>query len=112
MVGASYALHSEKVCFVLQKVYREEGRKEAGCSLYAQMPQTIETVFAKELARTQSDVSLMGNEMNIYVDPASKPKRERDLRSGYQSQRDDRSHSMTPPQRRAQCAAGEERSSN
>lgn len=44
----------------MQKAYREEGKKEAGCSLYAQMPQTIETVFAKELSKTQSDVSLMG----------------------------------------------------
>lgn len=44
--------------FVLQKAYREESKKEAGCSLYAQMPQTIETVFAKELSKTQSDVSL------------------------------------------------------
>lgn len=44
--------------FVLQKAYREESKKEAGCSLYAQMPQTIETVFAKELSKTQSDVSV------------------------------------------------------
>lgn len=43
---------------MLQKAYREEGKKEAGCSLYAQMPQTIETVFAKELTKTLSDVSL------------------------------------------------------
>lgn len=43
---------------MLQKAYREEGKKEAGCSLYALMPQTIETVFAKELTKTQSDVSL------------------------------------------------------
>uniref|UniRef100_A0A3Q2WA58 Nebulin n=1 Tax=Haplochromis burtoni TaxID=8153 RepID=A0A3Q2WA58_HAPBU len=41
--------------FVSQKAYREESKKEAGCSLYAQMPQTIETVFAKELSKTQSD---------------------------------------------------------
>lgn len=47
------------LCFVLQKAYREEGKKEAGSSLYAQMPQTIETVFAKELTKTQSDVSLI-----------------------------------------------------
>lgn len=44
--------------FVSQKAYREESKKEAGCSLYAQMPQTIETVFAKELSKTQSDVSV------------------------------------------------------
>lgn len=43
---------------MLQKAYREEGKKEAGCCLYAQMPQTIETVFAKELTKAQSDVSL------------------------------------------------------
>lgn len=40
-----------------QKAYRDESKKEAGCSLYAQMPQTIQTVFAQELTRTQSDVS-------------------------------------------------------
>lgn len=42
---------------MLQKAYREEGKKDAGCSLYAQMPQTIETVFARELIKMQSDVS-------------------------------------------------------
>ncbi|MEQ2197958.1 hypothetical protein XENOCAPTIV_005673, partial [Xenoophorus captivus] len=42
---------------LLQKAYREEGKKEAGHSLYAQMPQTIETVFAKEVTKAQSDVS-------------------------------------------------------
>ena len=42
----------------MQKAYREEGKKDAGYSLYSQMPQTIETVFARELIKTQSDVSL------------------------------------------------------
>lgn len=46
---------------MLQKVYREESKKEASCSLYAQMPQTIETVFAQELSKTQSDVSAAHN---------------------------------------------------
>lgn len=41
----------------MQKAYRDESKREASCSLYAQMPQTIETVFAKELTKTQSDVS-------------------------------------------------------
>lgn len=42
---------------MLQRAYREEGRRDAGCTLYAQMPQTIQTVFAKELTKAQSDVS-------------------------------------------------------
>ena len=50
---------------VLQKAYREEGKKEAGVSLYAQMPQTIETVFAKELTKTQSDVS--GDYTSVHI---------------------------------------------
>lgn len=49
--------HLIRTLFFLQKAYREEGKKEAGHCLYAQMPQTIETVFAKEVTKAQSDVS-------------------------------------------------------
>lgn len=50
-------MFARKTVLFFQKSYREESRKEATCSLYAQMPQTIETVFATELTKTQSDVS-------------------------------------------------------
>lgn len=43
-------------------MYKEGSKKDASCSLYAQMPQTIETVFAKELTKTQSDVSFCTNQ--------------------------------------------------
>lgn len=61
---------------MLQKAYREEGKKDAGCSLYAQMPQTIETVFAKELIKTQSDVSLTASWLHIVSVKAKKHKEE------------------------------------
>lgn len=47
-----------EVPFLFQKSYKEEGRKDTGHSLYSQMPQTIETAFAKEVAKHQSDVSM------------------------------------------------------
>lgn len=56
--------------FVLQNVYRQEGKKEVGHSLYAQMPQTIETVFAQEVTKAQSDVSFRTGAciMSLFVD--------------------------------------------
>lgn len=57
-LGCFVWFRGKKWRLVLQKAYREEGKKDAGCSLYSQMPQTIETVFARELIKTQSDVSL------------------------------------------------------
>lgn len=53
--------------FYFQKAYRQEGKKKAGSCLYAQMPQTIQTVFAKELSKTQSDVSWERKEQIITV---------------------------------------------
>lgn len=60
---------------MLQRAYREEDKREAGSSLYAQMPQTIETVFAKELTKAQSDVSAKRSDACLsFLEPVSTTK--------------------------------------
>ena len=42
--------------FPLQVKYKEAGRKEAGSSLYHQLPETLETQRVKEVTELQSEV--------------------------------------------------------
>ena len=41
-----------------QKSYEEREKEDTKACLYAKMPQTVETVFAEEVTKNQSNVSI------------------------------------------------------
>ena len=44
--------------FIFQIKYKEGGKKDISASLYSQLPETMETQFAKEISDIQSEVNL------------------------------------------------------
>lgn len=43
-------------CLTLQTKYKEAGRREASSSLYSKLPETLDTLHAKEVSQLQSQV--------------------------------------------------------
>lgn len=54
--------HGPHPPFFPQSRYREAGRKEAEVSLFHQLPETLQTLHAREASRLQSQVHTAGSE--------------------------------------------------